>query len=78
MKNLNNTNYDPIEVYSDSQELEYDTSPEKLDLDTKDFTKDDKLTDNPTRIDSVCMIKDNDFNSLCLSYIVSKQMQVVI
>ena len=78
MKNLNNTYYDPTEVYSDSKELEHDTSSDKLDLDKKDFTKGNKLTDNPTRIHSVYTIKDNNFDSLCSSYIVSKQTQVVI
>ena len=78
MKNLNNTHYDPIEIYSNSKKLEPDTSPNKLDPDIKDLTKGDKPTNNLTNIDSICIIKDSDFDSLFSPCVASKQTRVVI
>ena len=78
MGNLSNMKYNPTDVYSNSKESESDISHNEYDLDTKDLTKNDEPTDNPTSISSICMIKDSNLNSLYLPYITSKQMQVVI
>ena len=43
IENLSNTNYDPTEFYNNSKESKSDTSLDKLDSDTKDLKKGDKL-----------------------------------
>lgn len=78
MENLSNINYDPIEVYSNSKELELDTSLDKFDPNMEDLTKNNKLINNPTSINPVYTIKSSDFESLYSPYVASKQTQIVI
>ena len=72
MKNLSNTNYDPTEVYNNSEESEPNTSPDKLNPDMEDLIKSNKPTDNSTNISFVYTIKDSDFGSRCSPCVVSK------
>ena len=67
-----------LKFYSISKESVSDTSLDKLDPDIEDLTKGDEPTKNSTNIDSGHTIKDSNFNSLCLPYVASKKMRVVI